>query len=179
MDFDVSINGQPWKVAVESAGQPGRFHVAVKGRRRSVDAAWIDAETVSLISVDEGQPRVVREVGLHPSPEADRVGELEVALGRKTYRAVVAVQQKRNRAPVSAARVLSEGRQTVVAPMPGRIVRVLVAAGERVAASQAVVVVEAMKMENELRSPKDGVVSEVRVQEGTAIEAGAIVVIIE
>jgi propionyl-CoA carboxylase alpha chain len=72
-----------------------------------------------------------------------------------------------------------EGRQSVVATMPGRIARVLVAPGDRVTAGQAVVVVEAMKMENEMRAPKDGVVREISVKEGAAIEAGARLVVID
>ena len=58
--------------------------------------------------------------------------------------------------------------------MPGRVVRVLVAVGERVTARQPVVVVEAMKMENELRAPRDGVVEEIRVAPGSAVETGAV-----
>ena len=78
--------------------------------------------------------------------------------------------------PAPSAR---EGRQTIVAPMPGRVVRVLVSIGDRVLAGQPIVVVEAMKMENELRSPKDGVVREVNVQAGGAVEARAVLVVIE
>ena len=63
--------------------------------------------------------------------------------------------------------------------MPGRVVRVLVAPGDTVAARQGVVVVEAMKMENELRSPKAGTVKEVAVTPGTSVEAGRVLVVIE
>jgi biotin carboxyl carrier protein len=63
--------------------------------------------------------------------------------------------------------------------MPGKIVKVLVKAGDSVQQRQGLVVVEAMKMENELRSPKVGTVSEVRVEEGTLVEAGTILVIVE
>jgi biotin carboxyl carrier protein len=70
------------------------------------------------------------------------------------------------------------GPQPVVAPMPGRIVKVLVKAGDTVAARQGLVVVEAMKMENELRSPKAGTVSDVRVTEGMLVEAKAVLVIV-
>ena len=70
------------------------------------------------------------------------------------------------------------GPQHVVAPMPGRIVKVLVKAGDTVAARQGLVVVEAMKMENELRSPKAGTVSDVRVTEGMLVEANAVLVIV-
>jgi biotin carboxyl carrier protein len=63
--------------------------------------------------------------------------------------------------------------------MPGRIVRVLVTAGDEVAAGQPLVVVEAMKMENELRSPKAGRVREVSVGEGMSIEAGRLLVVVD
>jgi len=63
--------------------------------------------------------------------------------------------------------------------MPGKIVRVLVKAGDAVRARQPLVVVEAMKMENELGSPKAGRVKEVSVQEGQSVEAGRLLVVVE
>ena len=63
--------------------------------------------------------------------------------------------------------------------MPGRVLRVLVSVGDEVAARQGVVVVEAMKMENELRSPKAGRVKEVNVTAGTLVEAGRVLLIVE
>ena len=74
--------------------------------------------------------------------------------------------------------VASVGSHRVVAPMPGRIARVLVKVGDRVAAHQGLVVVEAMKMENELRSPGEGVVTEVAVAEGALVQANAVVVVV-
>jgi biotin carboxyl carrier protein len=62
--------------------------------------------------------------------------------------------------------------------MPGKIVRVLVAAGDQVTARQGLVVVEAMKMENELRAPHAGRVAELTVREGQAVEAGATLAVI-
>jgi biotin carboxyl carrier protein len=73
----------------------------------------------------------------------------------------------------------ASGPRPITAPMPGRIVKVLVTPGEAVAARQGLVVVEAMKMENELRSPKDGTVAEVKVSEGMSVEAGAVLVVVE
>jgi pyruvate carboxylase subunit B len=63
--------------------------------------------------------------------------------------------------------------------MPGKVVKLLVKAGDRVEPRQGVVVVEAMKMENELRARAAGTVSEVRAVEGTTVEAGAILVVLE
>jgi biotin carboxyl carrier protein len=63
--------------------------------------------------------------------------------------------------------------------MPGRVVRVLVAVGDEVAVRQPVVVVEAMKMENELRSPKAGRVKELNVAPGTSVDSGRVLLVIE
>jgi len=183
MNFDVSVNGKPWKVAIEDAGQAGRYTVTVKGKRREMDAAWIDADTLSLIDTQSG---VAREVALTP-----RGSEVDVAVGGTVYR-VMAVnkgqapsgiegapaqqtptQQKRGPDPIS----IQGGR--VTAPMPGRVVRVLVAVGDKVTARQPVVVMEAMKMENELRAGKDGSVTQVLVQEGMAVDTGAVLVIVQ
>jgi biotin carboxyl carrier protein len=65
-----------------------------------------------------------------------------------------------------------QGRQQVVAPMPGKIVRILVQAGETVEAGQGLVVVEAMKMQNEIRSPKNGKVEKIIAKEGETVNAG-------
>jgi glutaconyl-CoA/methylmalonyl-CoA decarboxylase subunit gamma len=71
------------------------------------------------------------------------------------------------------------GPQQVKAPMPGKIVKILVRPGDRVEPRQGLVVVEAMKMENELRAKAAGTVAEVRAAEGASVEAGAILVILE
>lgn len=71
------------------------------------------------------------------------------------------------------------GPQSILSPMPGKVVRVLARPGEEVQAGQAVVVVEAMKMENELRASRAGRVKEVRVREGAAVESGQILAILE
>jgi biotin carboxyl carrier protein len=184
MTFDVAINGRSWRIAIDAAAdnERGRFLVTLKGRKRVVDAVWIDPETISLIAADSdaGGPgvRPAHEVGVR------RIGpgDMEVSVAGRLLRATVAVAgaaPSRGRAGVGAPRAISEGRQSILAPMPGRVVRVLVKPGERISAGQGVVVVEAMKMENELRSPKDGVVQEVSATEGTAVDAGAVLAVIE
>jgi biotin carboxyl carrier protein len=72
----------------------------------------------------------------------------------------------------------SAGPVAVLAPMPGRVVKVLVTPGSAVVARQGLVVVEAMKMENELRAPRAGTVAEVRVREGAPVDANAVLVVI-
>jgi biotin carboxyl carrier protein len=78
-----------------------------------------------------------------------------------------------------APRHSPSGDSRLVAPMPGKVVRVLVPAGAPVVAGQGLVVMEAMKMENELLAPRPGTVKEVHVREGQAVETGALLVIVE
>jgi biotin carboxyl carrier protein len=66
-----------------------------------------------------------------------------------------------------------------MSPMPGRVVKILAGAGEAVAAGQPLVVVEAMKMENELRAPRSGTITGVRVSEGASIEANTVIMVVE
>jgi biotin carboxyl carrier protein len=63
--------------------------------------------------------------------------------------------------------------------MPGKIVRVVAAAGQEVRAGECLVVMEAMKMENEIRSPRDGRIKDVLVKEGQAVESGALLILVE
>jgi biotin carboxyl carrier protein len=91
-----------------------------------------------------------------------------------------ASQSRRARAVRGAASVDTGGGPLLVrAPMPGRIVKVLVTVGEPVAPRQGLIVVEAMKMENELRAPRAGIVTEIRVAPGAPVEAHAVLVVIE
>ncbi len=73
----------------------------------------------------------------------------------------------------------TEGPKAVTAPMPGRVVRVLVSVGDKVEAHQGVVVIEAMKMQNELKSPKTGKVAQLRVEPGDTVAAGDVLAIVE
>jgi biotin carboxyl carrier protein len=73
----------------------------------------------------------------------------------------------------------TQGRISITAPMPGKVVRLMVSVGDAITAGQSVVVVEAMKMQNELKSPRDGHVTAIRVKEHDSVNAGAILVLIE
>jgi biotin carboxyl carrier protein len=169
VNVDVALNGRVWTVGVEPDDQPGRFAVTMNGRTRTFDAAWIDNDTVSLI---EGS--TVREARI----DARADGVLAVLVGSRRFE-VIASQERRRRARVHADTPGSARGASLKSPMPGRVVRVLVAAGDRVSAAQPLVVVEAMKMENELRAPSGGVITRVGVEPGASVEAGAVLVVIE
>jgi biotin carboxyl carrier protein len=88
----------------------------------------------------------------------------------------VALSESARGATAAAARPSGPARLT--SPMPGRVVRVLRGPGSEVAAGDGLVVIEAMKMENELKSPRAGRVQDVAVREGQAVEAGALLLIV-
>ena len=79
----------------------------------------------------------------------------------------------------AAGKSAAGGPARIAAPMPGKLIRILVDEGAEVAAGDGLVVIEAMKMENELRAPRGGKVKQVAVQEGQAVEAGALLVVVE
>lgn len=84
------------------------------------------------------------------------------------------------RAPRSAdAPAGREGRAMLLAPMPGKVVRVLVEEGQQVEAGQGIVVIEAMKMQNEMKSPKAGTVVSLKAQTGAAVTAGDLLAVVE
>lgn len=173
MTFEIEINGRTRTVAVErTAG--GHYRVLVDGRAHDVDAERVGAYGLSLLV--DGAAGVSREVSVAPATARGRMGEMLVGLEGRTV--AVTVNGRRTGQAATDA-VGAHGEVTIAAPMPGRVVRVMVAAGDEVAARQGVVVIEAMKMENELRSPKAGRVKDVTVAPGTSVEAGRALVIIE
>ncbi len=106
------------------------------------------------------------EIRITPSPD----GVLKLQTGLQEFTAEV-VDPRAWRGRRHGA-LEAEGRQQVVAPMPGKVVRVLVEVGDKVEAGQGLLVVEAMKMQNEIRSPKGGTVERLHVKEGQPVNAG-------
>jgi biotin carboxyl carrier protein len=98
-------------------------------------------------------------------------GQLAVTIGGVHYTVTVNGRARRRRDEAGGSNI---GPDRVTTPMPGKVIRVLVAPGDAVRARQPLVVVEAMKMENELRAGRDGIVSEIHVTEGASVEAGAL-----
>jgi biotin carboxyl carrier protein len=171
MTFEVELNGRSRSVSIERAGSHDRFRVTVDGVATLVDAQRSGEYGVSLLFPDGAHAGA--RVSLAPGTAA---GEMLAYLrGRST--SVVVNGRRRGRAVDGGSG--AEGEQRILAPMPGRVMRVLVAPGDEVHLRQPVIVVEAMKMENELRSPKTGRVKEVAVDAGASVEAGRVLMVIE
>lgn len=137
------------------------WRIQVDGRTVDADIAEISPQVLSILLAGQSY-----EVRVTPSRDAT----LTLHAANREFSAEVfdprAWRGRRH------GLVEAQGRQPIVAPMPGKVVRVLVKAGERVEAGQGVLVVEAMKMQNEIRSPKTGKVERLLVQEGQPVNAG-------
>jgi len=171
MTFDIEINGRARTISIERAAVD-RYRVVVDGRARLIDATRVGSFGLSLLF--DGADPSSREIQVSPG---NARGEMLVGIDGKLVTAVVNGRGSGRGAADRGAH--GRGEQAVVAPMPGRVVRLLVGSGDEVDARQPIVVVEAMKMENELRSPKAGRVKELPVKAGESVEAGRVLAVIE
>ena len=167
MRYELEVGGRRRQVTVTKTGDG--FAVTVDGTTHHVDVARISGQTLSLI-LDRVWPA---DASITPDPSAGQV-TVHVAGTQVTV-----ALNGRNRYGRKGDGAAGSGPQRLAAPMPGKVVRVLAKTGDAVRARQPLVVVEAMKMENELRASHDGTVAEVHVREGMSVDAGALLLVIQ
>ena len=171
-----------------------RIEVVAGGKAHSVVIEPGGGPSLYRIRIDDGDPVLLDAVVIGPRNAATTWSLRDVATGRVTTAAVtlgpagegetvvaghavpVALPNRRRRA--RAILGAGNGDQRVVAPMPGKVAKVLVVVGATVEPRQGLVVIEAMKMENELTATRAGTVTEVAVVEGTSVEAGRLLVVV-
>jgi biotin carboxyl carrier protein len=171
---EVEVGGRLIEVDIEPAG--GGLEVTVNGRATHVDVARVDLQTLSLIVTrHRGAAAAAYEVTVTPDPASP--SQLTVRVGAIPVTVSVGRRGRRRGADDHAAS--GSEPQRVTAPMPGKIVRVLVKKGDVVRARQPLVVVEAMKMENELRAARDGTVADVAGHEGQSVDAGTLLLLVQ
>jgi glutaconyl-CoA/methylmalonyl-CoA decarboxylase subunit gamma len=178
--FVVTLGSRTYTVALEDladGGAPGRggtIRAIVDGQEHVIDARQVADGTWSL--VEGADARIVDVDGVHP-------GKLMVEIShpdgdpRQTSASVTSgTPDPRERAgagPAAAVGAASaSGKIALRAPIPGKVVKIAVKVGDKVRAGQTLLVLEAMKMENELRAPRDAAVLAIHAAEGTAVEAG-------
>jgi len=160
-----------------------RYRVTLEGSEREIDVQIAPGGTVAVTLDGEPVDADVRRIP----------GGVSLTFGTKVYdvlvggpadamdlaagplRATAAVESERNRSRKKKGPAAGDSSE-VRAPMPGRIVKILVSAGAEVEAGTPVIVVEAMKMENELRTERAGTIGSIEVDEGQAVEGGALLV---
>lgn len=176
MRYEIEVGGRTQQVVVTRVGV--RFAVSVDHRTFDVDAARVDAHTLSLI-VDGGSHNGATPPFARQAYVAGDVstGQLTVHVGSRAIPVIVNGRRRWGRHADAGSD--GAGPQRIMAPMPGKIVRLLVQAGDVVTARQPLVVVEAMKMENELRAVRAGTVAEVHTREGASVEGGSLLIVIQ
>jgi biotin carboxyl carrier protein len=167
----VKIADGEHQVEIEAPRSAEGLRVAVDGREVVVDVSEIDQGGLSLL-VDRRSYTVDfdrRTKGL-----SALVGGQEQSLWPLSV-----IDERQALSAAGRSTRAEQGPLAVTAPMPGKVVRLMVRAGDEVKAEQGLVIVEAMKMENELKSPRAGRIAEVSVKEGSAVEGGQKLCVLE
>lgn len=175
MTVEVDIAGHRYRVELEHEG--AGWLATINGRRVAVDAARTPGGWSLLVGQNSSGTGADDRRSYEVAVDDRGRGASTVFLNGLAIPVCVVDPRAWHRAARHPAAVGAS--RLVTSAMPGRVVKVLVKVGERVTARQGLVVVEAMKMENELRAPVDAVVRDVRVTEGASVDAGAILVVLE
>jgi biotin carboxyl carrier protein len=165
MVYDVIVSGKPHRLELERA--EGAWQCRLDGKDIRVDAVLARRDVLSLL-IDGQAYEVKRE---------QTATDLHMWVGSARF--AVELHDPRSLRSRQASAQDDKGPRKIVAPMPGRVVRLLVAEQAEVEAGQGVVVVEAMKMQNEIKSPKKGVVKKIATTAGAAVNAGDVLAIVE
>lgn len=151
---------------MEIAEAQGKLNFAIDGRKLDADGLEVAPGIYSILIAGECfEARVERQGAL-----------LCVTVEGQEYSAEIIDSRRLRRG--RGGGMEAEGRQQVRAPMPGKVIRVLANAGNTIEANKGIVVIEAMKMQNEVRSPKSGTVEQILVTEGQAVNSGDVLAVI-
>jgi biotin carboxyl carrier protein len=161
MIYDVAVDGRPARLSIEGT----RFRYE-RGEGQSAPCDF------SIEAAGEGRFSVLSDAR---SYEVTLLSNGEISVNGRVFQVEV-FDPRGLRTRERGGE--SQGPRKIVAPMPGRVIRVLVEANQKVEAGQALIVVEAMKMQNEMKSPQAGTVVEVKTAPGAAVTAGEVLMVI-
>lgn len=164
MIFDVSVNQHDYRVELESQ-EGDRWACRVNGEAIAVDATNTAFGVLSLLIGGESFEVIAAQ------------SRDQVSIGGHRY--AIEVRDPRAWRTSKSRSGAGDGPKKIVAPMPGKVVRVIAPAGTDVEQGAGVIVIEAMKMQNELKAPKKGRVQTISAAEGAAVNAGDVLAIIE
>jgi len=167
MKWVVRGSGGEHEVTVERS--PDGFEVTLDGRRHGVDLIRLNGAVASLRFVEDGR-------SFHVSYDRGRNHDWRIGVGDREFTFEVLSPVEAIGAVASAQ---GRGASVVTAPIPGKVVAVTVKPGDEVEPGRPLVVLEAMKMENELTADQAGRVAAVRVAPGDTVEAGAVLIELE
>jgi biotin carboxyl carrier protein len=168
----IATHGEQTRELKVTALGDGRYAVTIDGVSRQVDARRFAGGTWSLLIDQESF-----DVELEVAGPTESAGQYNSLVRGQVVR--LTVRDERHARMGAQQKLEVRGPQVLVSPMPGKVVKLLATVGQEVVEGQALVIVEAMKMENELRAPKSGRVGQVFVSEGQNVEHRAKLVSVE
>lgn len=155
MKYLTTVNGQTFEIEINQGG-----HVTINGEERTIDFQTISESLISALIDNASFEALIEE----------RDGRYNVLMFGDLYEVEVADERQQRLLRSSTGFEVTQGEISIRSPMPGLIVAVPVVEGQAVRQGEAVCVLESMKMENELKAPRDGVVSRVHVAKGDRVE---------
>ena len=165
MTYDVTVAGKNYRL--ELSREDGRWHCRLDGRKVQMDAILTQRDVLSVLI--EGKSYEIK---------CERTGtDMHLWVGPNRYSAEV--RDPRSLRGRQARGAGDKGPQKLVALMPGKVVRLLVKERAEVEAGQGVLVIEAMKMQNEIKSPKKGIIARLMAAEGDRVNAGDVLAIVD
>lgn len=172
--YEITLGGKSHQIELEpSAATPcspmgeSKYRVRLYGQESTVSCIRTSEGSMSLIVNGESSE-------VHCSRNADSI---QIALRGAIYECMVS--DPRSLRTRKKAGLTDSGQQKLTASMPGKVVRIISAVGDQIKAGQGILVIEAMKMQNEVRSPKDGQLKKLLVGQGANVVAGEVLAIIE
>lgn len=167
MNYEVSEKKGEKKIVGLTELDDNHYEITIDGATVHVDAAKSGKTIYSIIEDGKQFEVIIDENGAHG---------FDVLVGGLLFH--LQALDERSRLLTSTAKVVATGPQRVESEMPGKVVKISSPAGTKVAEGQGVMILEAMKMENEIKSPIEGVVIELGVAEGQTVESGALLFVV-
>lgn len=167
MNYEVSEKKGETKTVGLVEISENQFEITIDGRTVHVDAAKSGKTIYSIIEDGKQFEVIIDENGAHG---------FDVLVASQLFH--LEARDERSRLLASSAKAVVTGPQRVDAEMPGKVVKIVAPVGTAVTEGQGVVILEAMKMENEIKSPVEGTITELGVSEGQTVESGALLFVV-
>lgn len=176
MKLRVEVDGEDYVLDLRRNGVSSEYRLGVRRTSAGGQGVLNSSGIASVVQVMPGVFSVLlsqRSLTVCVVPNG---GSLEVSSGGERH--VISIADARDRSSKSK-KVSAAGPMELRAQMPGKVIKLLVQVGTAVEAGQGLIVVEAMKMQNEMKSPKKGIVSRIHAVEGTTVVAGEALIVVE
>jgi len=165
MKYQTQIDHKTYQIEIEDTGA-----LSIDGQAIAADLLQVGPLGLYSLLMDNASVELVVEETQHG---------YRVTLGSRTFDVRVADERELRLSGGRAALAAPTGVMAIKAPIPGLVVRVLVREGEEIVEKQPLVILEAMKMENELRAPRGGVIAAIKIKPGESVEQGAELIVLE